>query len=77
MSAESVAFKLERELWEYQRSDHEMVEIQAGAEVINVFAGENNVHLKRLEEAIGLHIHLVEEAFALPHYHIKYIGPKK
>jgi len=77
MSAESVAFKLEREVWEYQRSDHEVVEIQAAADVITIFAGENNVHLKRLEEAIGIQIQLQEETFAVPHYHIKYIGPKK
>ena len=76
MSAESMAFKLERELWEYERSDHDLIEVEAQREVIKVFSGKDKQHLKRLEEILGMQITLHERDFAIPDYHIKYIGQK-
>ncbi len=76
MSAESMAFKLERELWEYERSDHDLIEVEAQREVIKVFSGKDKQHLKRLEEILGIQITLLERDFAIPDYHIKYIGQK-
>lgn len=76
MSAESMAFKLERELWEYERSDHDLIEVEAQREVIKVFSGKDKQHLLRLEEILGIQINLFERDFAIPDYHIKYIGQK-
>lgn len=76
MSAESMAFKLERELWEYERSDHDLIEVEAQREVIKVFSGKDKQHLKRLEEILGMQITLHERDFAIPDFHIKYIGQK-
>ncbi|TRZ37431.1 Rne/Rng family ribonuclease [Niallia circulans] len=77
MSAESMAFKLERELWEFERSDHDLIEVEAEREVIKVFAGKDKQHIKRLEEILGLQINMIERDFVIPDYHIKYIGQKK
>jgi ribonuclease G len=69
-SAESVAFRLERELWEYRQSDYSAVHVTTTAEVYQLFSGENAVHQHRLEELTGLKIHFTSEQRAKPFYEI-------
>ena len=57
-SAETMAFRLERELYEYRNRDIEEVVIELTDEVKRVFCGEQNIHSKRLEESIGHDLYL-------------------
>ena len=70
-SAESIAFQLERELWEYRSKDVVLVEIQATEDVQNIFSGEENRHIKRLEEVLGFTIKVVAMEFSKPNYFIR------
>lgn len=73
-SAETVAFKLERELWEQQGMDYEAVWIEATEEVINVFQGDHQEHKKRLEEVLLFRIYLTVKASSSPEYTIRHMG---
>ena len=53
LSAETMAFRLERELYEYRNRDIEEVVIELTDEVKRVFCGEQNIHKHRLEEVLG------------------------
>lgn len=77
MSKETAAFKLERELWEYQGSDHEGVWVEATRGVIECFAGGNESHLKRLEEALRFKIILTEKHGPAHQFHIRQFGSVK
>ncbi|MFD2446212.1 Rne/Rng family ribonuclease [Bacillus sp. CGMCC 1.16607] len=55
-SPETVAFRLERELWEYRHSDYESVYVTTTEEVHRYFTDNNTIHKEKLEEAIGLNI---------------------
>lgn len=70
LSAETVAYRLERELWEFRSSDHEAVLIAATSEVISHVSGEADVHKARLETAIGLKINFTVTQSASPAYEI-------
>lgn len=72
-SAESIAFQLERELWEYRNRDIILVEIQATEEVNKLFIGEGNIHKKRLEEVLGFAIKIEVAEFPKPDYFIRKI----
>jgi ribonuclease G len=76
LSAETLAFRLERELWEYRLSDYEAVLVAATKEVAQVFAGASLIHLARLEEAVGLKIYFTEMAAPKPDYSIRQLGTK-
>src|SRR5690606_12402013 len=56
MSAETIAFRLERELWEHRGSDHEAVLIETTSDTAAVFSGKNDEHKKRNEDSVGLKI---------------------
>ncbi|UQD52890.1 ribonuclease E/G [Bacillus methanolicus] len=72
LSPETVAFRLERELWEQRHSDYDGVLIETTKEVADVFAGENNIHQIRLEEMLGLKIKFeIKEDSPKPYYHIR------
>ncbi|MFS0861714.1 Rne/Rng family ribonuclease [Fredinandcohnia sp. 179-A 10B2 NHS] len=73
-SAETVAFKLERELWELRGKDLEAVWIEATKTVIDVFKGDQNVHLKRLEDALTISIYLSVISSPLHTYNIRHTG---
>lgn len=78
LSVEAQAFKIERKLWEYRLMDDEAMIIELPRRVADVLRGENDVHLKRLEEALMFRIFLVgnrderEQTFS-----INYIGSLK
>jgi ribonuclease G len=74
VSAETVAYRLERELWEFRNSDHEAVLIGATNEVVLHFSGEADVHKMRLESAIGLKINFTITPSAVPCYEILKFG---
>jgi ribonuclease G len=69
-SAESVAFRLERELWEYRQSDYIAIHITTTEEVYRFFSGEHAIHQQELEELIGLKIHYTCEQGVKPFYEI-------
>nr|WP_239094147.1 Rne/Rng family ribonuclease [Bacillus sp. B15-48] len=74
LSAETVAFRLERELWEYRHVDEEAVFIAATPDVIEVFSGNGNVHRSRIEESVGLKIVWSETSASKPEYRILQLG---
>lgn len=74
LSPETVAFRLERELWEHRFTDNEAVWIETTEEVRSVFSGENNVHLFRFQELLGLTIFLTLQSSAKPFYLIRQFG---
>lgn len=69
-SAETIAFRLERELYEYRYRDIEEVVIELTEDVKQVFCGEQNVHLNRLEEILGFTINFDVRNSQRPFYHI-------
>ncbi|QED48783.1 Rne/Rng family ribonuclease [Cytobacillus dafuensis] len=74
LSPETVAFRLERELWEYGGADHEAVLIDTSEDVKIVFSGEQNSYKKRIEEILGLEIIFVVTQSEKPFYEIRQFG---
>ncbi|MEH7236176.1 Rne/Rng family ribonuclease [Bacillus sp. JJ1562] len=73
-SAETVVFKLERELWEHQGKDHEAVWIEATEEVAHVFQGDHNEHKKRLEDVLSFKIYITKLTSLRHNYTIRQMG---
>lgn len=76
-SAESVAYKLERELWEYQFMDEEAMWIEATGDVIDLLKGTNEEHLKRLQDMLKFKILFSEILSHVPTYRIKQMGDER
>ncbi|MGJ7920560.1 Rne/Rng family ribonuclease [Neobacillus sp. LXY-4] len=74
LSPETMAFRLERELWEHRNTDHDAVWIEATEDVRTVFSGEKDVHLNRLQEMLGIKIFLTVKEWAKPFYEIRQFG---
>ncbi|MGD6942607.1 Rne/Rng family ribonuclease [Cytobacillus gottheilii] len=74
LSAESIAFRLERELWEYRGSDYDAVLIRLTQDVKDVFLGEQAVHQQRLEETLGMKLLFSIAEDVIPSYEIKQLG---
>ncbi|RSD23301.1 Rne/Rng family ribonuclease [Mesobacillus subterraneus] len=70
VSSETVAYRLERELWEYKNSDHEELRVAATPEVIHHFSGQKDIHKLRLEQALGFKIKFSLSDADRPHYEI-------
>lgn len=70
LSMETVAYRLERALWEYKNSDYEEIHIAATNEVIHHFSGEADIHKLRLEKALGFKIKFSVSYAAKPFYEI-------
>ncbi|MBE4908136.1 Rne/Rng family ribonuclease [Bacillus luteolus] len=77
LSAESIAYKIERELWELKGKDYEAVWIEAPESVIRCITGEKGVHKKRLEETLNLAIYLTIQKTTDRKYTIRHVGSKK
>lgn len=73
-SSDSIAFKLERELWEYRNQDIEQIEISATPDVIAIFCGREQIHQQRLQEVLGYSILFNEVHAPKPFYKIRYVG---
>jgi ribonuclease G len=69
-SAETMAFRLERELYEYRNGDIEEVVVELTDEVKKVFCGEQNIHSKRLEDLLGFTFTFTVRESDQPFYHI-------
>ncbi len=69
MSPESMAFQLERELWECD-GDASQIEVEATREVTDVFSGKQGIHLHRLQKALNKKIIMKESTHNHPYYHI-------
>ncbi|MEH7343647.1 Rne/Rng family ribonuclease [Bacillus sp. JJ1532] len=74
LSPESIAFRLERELWEHKGGDYEAVFIEATQDVQRTFSGEKNVHKERMEELLGLEIIFSGSDSLKPSYEIRQYG---
>ncbi|MFE8696871.1 Rne/Rng family ribonuclease [Cytobacillus sp. FJAT-53684] len=76
LSAETIVFRLERELWELRGSDYEAVLILASEEVEEIFSGEQDVHRKRMEDLLGMEIVFSKVKAEKPFYEIRQFGNK-
>ncbi|AGX05679.1 cytosolic axial filament protein [Bacillus sp. NRRL B-14911] len=77
VSAETAAFRLEREIWEMRGSDYEAALIRLSADVLDVFSGEQGIHRKRLEATCGLRLFFAAEDSRIPFYEIRQLGSLK
>lgn len=77
LSSETVAFQLERELWEYRSHDFEAVLIETTHEVREIFSGLQNVHLLRLQQALGFSVYFLISDLSKPYYNILQYGDSK
>lgn len=76
-SAETLAFQLERELWEHRGTDREAAWIAATKEVIETFSGEQRAHKKRLEEVLQFKLFFSESPAPKPFYEIRQFGTEE
>lgn len=74
LSAETIAFQLERELWEFKNMDNEAVLIDTTEEVKTVFCGHEEVHRHRMEETLGFKLFFSITKEARPYYKIRQFG---
>ncbi|NKE06400.1 Rne/Rng family ribonuclease [Mesobacillus selenatarsenatis] len=74
LSSETVAYRLERALWEYKNSDYDEVLVAATDEVIKQFSGETDIHKLRLEKTLGFKIKFSLSDAAKPFYEIIKVG---
>lgn len=72
-SASSVAFQLERELWEYRYKDIELIEVIVSQDVHALFTGVGITHKKRLEEVLGFKIKMKVAEYPKPDYFIRMV----
>lgn len=76
-SAETIAFRLERELMEWMHRDQEEVLIEMTESVKDVFCGENNRYLRKWEEMLKMNIQLNIIDACRPEYRIVRFGSKE
>lgn len=74
LSAETIAYRLERELWEYRNGDHDAVWISTTEEVAGHFSGGDGSHKTRMEDALGLRINFEITHSEKPFYDILRFG---
>ncbi|WP_210366757.1 Rne/Rng family ribonuclease [Bacillus sp. REN3] len=74
LGAETMAYRLERSLWEYRNSDYEAVLVAASKDVIGHFSGEGGIHKTRLEDVLGFKICFRVTETVKPSYEILKFG---
>lgn len=72
-SAETTAFRLERELYEFRNGDINEVVIELTEEVRLVFCGEQNIHKKRLEDILRFSLTFQLKLNDKPFYNILHL----
>lgn len=72
MDAETIAFQIERKLWEYRFSTEEAIWIETREDVEEHLKKDGFFHA--LEEMIGLKLYCTSTLSASHTYHIKYVG---
>ena len=70
MSPETLAFQLERELWELEGRDASTITVEATREVADVFTGKQNIHLHRMEKVLNKKISIQVNTHQHPYYRI-------
>jgi ribonuclease G len=74
LSPETVAFRLERDLFEHRQADFEAILIETTPEVREALLGENETHRGTLEELLHIKLYFTIQP-SLPHYYqIKQFG---
>ncbi len=73
-SAQSAAFRLERELLQYRQNDYSQVTIQVTKNVLFWYSGENAFYKQKLESDTGLEIEFQIIEAEKPMYHIKQLS---
>lgn len=76
LSPETIAFRLERELWEHRGGDYEAVHIRTAEAVVKIFSGEHGIHKQRLEEMLGMKIYFTVINKEKPYYEIYQFGDR-
>ncbi|MGM0844087.1 MAG: Rne/Rng family ribonuclease [Bacillota bacterium] len=71
LSAESIAYRLERELFELYPADEDKVIVEATEDVQRAFRGENSHYLKEMEKAIHKKIQFQISKECHPYFKIK------
>jgi ribonuclease G len=74
LSAETIAFRLERELLEHRNHSDEAVLVETTKEVKEAFIGPNEALKEALEETLNLKIHLSVQPSAQHYYLVKQFG---
>lgn len=74
LSAETQAFRLERELLEHRLSDYEAVLVETTKDVKVAFTGPNEAFIEALEESLHLKIYFSVQASAKHYYVVKQFG---
>ncbi|CAN7303838.1 Rne/Rng family ribonuclease [Rossellomorea sp. LjRoot5] len=70
MNPETMAFNLERELWECEGKDGSRIEVEATREVADSFAGKQGIHVERLQKALNKKINIKEITHDHPYFRI-------
>ncbi len=73
LSAETVAFRLERELYEFRNGDFDEVVIESTEEVMREFSGVQDIHKQRLEEILGFSLKFDIKQNEKPYFNIRYM----
>ncbi len=73
-SPETLAFRLERELWEMLSSEYDAVLIECTEDVKDCFCGDNQIHLQRLETFLHMKLLFHVKQDAHPFYSIRQFG---
>ncbi|XJZ26362.1 Rne/Rng family ribonuclease [Bacillota bacterium Lsc_1132] len=74
LSAETIAFKLERELLEHRHSEYSAVLVETTEAVKKVFEGSGNDFLKQFEEMTHLKIFFSVQSSPVPFYRLRQFG---
>lgn len=77
MSAETMAFRLERELLEHRHSEFEAVLVETTMEVKEAFEGPNQIYLHHFEKAAHLKIFFHLQTSDSHFYHLKQFGNER
>ena len=76
-SPETLAFRLERELWEKPFHDHEAVLVELTEDVKTIFCGTQYNHLERIEKSLNVKILFSNVHQCIPFYQIRKFGTKR
>ena len=69
LSAETMAFRLERELLEHRHAEYEAILIETTIEVKEVLLGPNEAHREALEDLLHLKLYFSIQS-SIPHYYV-------
>jgi ribonuclease G len=74
LSNETVAYQIERILWEHRGMEHEAIWIETTEPVKQCLSGQDNVHLQRLEETLHFKIFVTVDPNRNEGFTIRRIG---